>query len=78
MSANELHEAFFSKLINEKAAVTIFLVNGVKLQGVIESFDSSGVILEHKKHRQFVFRHAISTIMPSMNNNTAHNQTFDN
>jgi host factor-I protein len=73
MTENKIQVEFFAKLIGGRSAVIIFLINGVKLQGVIEDFDSSGVVLEHKGHKQFVFCHAISTIMPTMNN-----QTFNN
>ncbi len=68
MSENKLREIFLGKLIAERSSVTVFLINGVKLQGTIDSFDTEGVVLEHKGHRQFVFQHAISTIMPVINN----------
>ena len=68
MEENKLRTEFISKLIESRAAVTIFLMNGVKLQGKIESYDGDGLILEHKGHRQLVFRHAISTIMPTFDN----------
>jgi len=46
------------------AAVTVFLVNGVKLQGIITWFDNFSILLKRDQHVQLVYKHAISTIMP--------------
>ena len=48
----------------QKTSLTIFLVNGVKLQGVITWFDNFCVLLRRDGHSQLVYKHAISTIMP--------------
>lgn len=48
-----------------KMPVTIFLVNGVKLQGIVTWFDNFSVLLRRDAHSQLVYKHAISTIMPS-------------
>jgi host factor-I protein len=48
----------------EKMSVTVFLVNGVKLQGVITWFDNFSMLLRRESHVQLVYKHAISTIMP--------------
>lgn len=45
--------------------VTVFLINGVKLQGVITSFDNFCMMLRRDGHSQLVYKHAISTVMPS-------------
>jgi len=44
--------------------VTVFLVNGVKLQGIITWFDNFSVLLRRDGHTQLVYKHAISTVMP--------------
>jgi host factor-I protein len=48
-----------------KMPVTIFLVNGVKLQGIVTWFDNFSVLLRRDAHSQLVYKHAISTIMPA-------------
>jgi len=48
-----------------KNPLTIFLINGVKLTGVVTSFDNFCVLLRRDGHSQLVYKHAISTIMPS-------------
>jgi len=48
----------------QKTPLTIFLVNGVKLQGVVTWFDNFCVLLRRDGHSQLVYKHAISTIMP--------------
>lgn len=45
--------------------VTVFLVNGVKLQGIITWFDNFSVLLRRDAHSQLVYKHAISTVMPA-------------
>ncbi|MDB5686505.1 MAG: RNA-binding protein Hfq, partial [Rhizorhabdus sp.] len=49
----------------QKISLTIFLINGVKLTGVVTSFDNFCVLLRRDGHSQLVYKHAISTIMPS-------------
>ena len=49
-----------------KTPVTVFLINGVKLQGVVTWFDNFCVLLRRDSHSQLVYKHAISTVMPSM------------
>ena len=60
-----LQDAFLNHVRKNKVPVTIFLVNGVKLQGVITWFDNFCVLLRRDGHSQLVYKHAISTIMPS-------------
>ncbi len=60
-----LQDAFLNKLRREKAAVTVFLVKGVKLQGIITWFDNFSLLLRRDGQAQLVYKHAISTIMPA-------------
>lgn len=59
-----LQEPFLNQLRKERVPVSIFLVNGIKLQGQIESFDQFVVLLKNTVS-QMVYKHAISTIVPS-------------
>lgn len=59
-----LQEPFLNALRKERIPVSIYLVNGIKLQGQIESFDSFVVLLRNSVS-QMVYKHAISTIVPS-------------
>jgi host factor-I protein len=59
-----LQDTFLNAVRKSKVAVTIFLVNGVKLQGNITWFDNFCVLLRRDGHSQLVYKHAISTIMP--------------
>ncbi len=60
-----LQEKFLNTIRKEKMPVTVFLVNGVKLQGVLTWFDNFSMLLKRDAHVQLVYKHAISTIMPS-------------
>jgi host factor-I protein len=60
-----LQDTFLNSLRKTKTPLTIFLVNGVKLQGVITWFDNFCVLLKRDGMSQLVYKHAISTIMPS-------------
>ena len=60
-----LQDAFLNNVRKDKVSVTIFLINGVKLQGVITWFDSFCVLLRRDGQSQLVYKSAISTIMPS-------------
>ncbi len=59
-----LQEPFLNVLRKEKIAVSIYLVNGIKLQGQIDSFDQFVIVLKNSVN-QMVYKHAISTIVPS-------------
>jgi host factor-I protein len=59
-----LQEPFLNQLRKERVSVSIFLVNGIKLQGQIESFDQFVILLRNTVN-QMVYKHAISTIVPS-------------
>ncbi len=60
-----LQDVFLNHVRKVKMPVTIFLVNGVKLQGIINWFDNFCILLRRDSHSQLVYKHAISTIMPS-------------
>jgi len=60
-----LQDRFLNHVRKSKLPVTVFLVNGVKLQGVISWFDNFCVLLRRDGHVQLVYKHAISTVMPS-------------
>lgn len=66
MSKNHinLQDAFLNELRKEKCNVSIFLVNGIKLHGVVDAFDQYVVMLKNSI-TQMVYKHAISTIVPS-------------
>jgi len=64
MATEHLQDKFLNKLRKDKVQVSIFLVNGIKLDGVIDSFDSYTILLKNKV-TQSVYKHAISTIVPA-------------
>lgn len=65
MSKNHLlQDPFLNELRKEKVQVSIFLVNGIKLHGIVESFDPNVVMLKNTI-TQMVYKHAISTVVPS-------------
>ncbi|MCD8566434.1 MAG: RNA chaperone Hfq [Alphaproteobacteria bacterium] len=59
-----VQDVFLNAVRKEKMSVTVFLVNGVKLQGVITWFDNFSMLLRRESHVQLIYKHAISTIMP--------------
>jgi host factor-I protein len=61
---HNLQDPFLNALRKERIPVSIFLVNGIKLQGQVESFDQFVVLLKNNVS-QMVYKHAISTIVPS-------------
>lgn len=60
-----LQDVFLNHVRKEKIPVTVFLVNGVKLQGIVSWFDNFCVLLRRDGHVQLVYKHAISTVMPA-------------
>ena len=67
MASNKtnLQDTFLNHVPKEKLPVTVFLINGVKLQGMITWFDNFCVLLRRDSHAQLVYKHAISTVMPA-------------
>lgn len=61
-----LQDPYLNALRKEKVAVSIYLVNGIKLQGQIESFDQFAILLKSTVS-QLVYKHAISTVVPAHN-----------
>lgn len=59
-----MQDAFLNLLRKSKAPVTVFLVKGVKLQGIVTWFDNFSILLRRDGQSQLVYKHAVSTIMP--------------
>lgn len=66
-----LQDPFLNALRKERVPVSIYLVNGIKLQGHVESFDQFVVLLKNSVS-QMVYKHAISTVVPTRNVKLAH------
>ena len=64
--SQNVQDVFLNHIRKQKTPVTVFLVNGVKLQGIVTWFDNFSVLLRRDGHTQLVYKHAISTIMPSV------------
>lgn len=62
---DSLEASFLDHVCEQKLPLTIFLVNGVKLQGSITWVDAKSMLLSREGHSQLVYKHAISTIMPN-------------
>lgn len=62
---HNLQDVFLNNVRKNKTSVTVFLVNGVKLQGIITWFDNFCVLLRRDGLSQLVYKHAISTVMPA-------------
>ncbi|HBQ22637.1 MAG TPA: RNA chaperone Hfq [Alphaproteobacteria bacterium] len=63
--AQNLQDTFLNAVRKQKVSVTVFLVNGVKLQGMVTWFDNFCLLLKRDGQAQLVYKHAISTVMPS-------------
>jgi len=63
--SQNVQDVFLNYIRKQKTPVTVFLVNGVKLQGIVTWFDNFSVLLRRDGHTQLVYKHAISTVMPS-------------
>lgn len=59
-----VQDVFLNHIRKNKIPVTVFLINGVKLQGVVSSFDNFCLLLRRDGHVQLVYKHAVSTVMP--------------
>jgi len=64
--SQNVQDVFLNYIRKNKTPVTVFLVNGVKLQGIVTWFDNFSVLLRRDGHTQLVYKHAISTVMPSV------------
>lgn len=63
--SQNVQDVFLNAIRKNKTPVTVFLVNGVKLQGIVTWFDNFSMLLRRDGHTQLVYKHAISTVMPS-------------
>ena len=61
---NNLQEIFLTRARKQAMPVTIFLMNGFQLRGVVQGFDCFTVVLDTEGRQQFIYKHAISTIVP--------------
>ena len=61
----DVQSDFLNDIRKNKVSVTVFLVNGVKLQGINTWFDNFSLLLRRDGHTQLIYKHAVSTIMPS-------------
>ena len=64
--AQFLQDPFLNELRKEQVPVSIYLINGIKLQGTVDSFDQFVIVLKSSVN-QMVYKHAISTVVPSRN-----------
>ncbi|MBO8155149.1 MAG: RNA chaperone Hfq [Bacillaceae bacterium] len=64
-----IQDQFLNQLRKDRIPVTVFLLNGFQLRGVVKSFDNFTVLLETDGKQQLIFKHAISTFAPSQNVN---------
>ncbi len=60
-----LQQAFLDHLREQALPVTVFLINGVKLQGEIAASDEACLLLRREAHMQLIYKHAVSTVMPA-------------
>lgn len=63
--SQNLQEPFLNALRRDQVPVALYLMNGIKLQGTVESFDPFCILLRNNSSSQLVYKHAISTIVPS-------------
>lgn len=61
---NNLQDIFLNQMRKQHEPVTVFLVNGIKLQGIITWFDNYSMLLKRDGKIQLIYKHAVSTIMP--------------
>jgi host factor-I protein len=62
---SNLQDVFLNYLRKHETPTTVFLVNGVKLQGMVVWFDNFSLLLRREAHSQLIYKHAISTVMPN-------------
>ena len=64
MQKANLQDIFLTKVRKQSVSVTVFLMNGFQLRGVITGFDSFSLVLDSDGRQQFIYKHAVSTIVP--------------
>jgi len=72
-----IQDTFLNVARKEHTPVTIFLMNGFQLRGLIKAFDNFTIVLESEGKQQMVYKHAISTFVPSKNINLTQEQKED-
>ncbi|WP_339063112.1 RNA chaperone Hfq [Tepidibacillus marianensis] len=72
-----IQDTFLNVARKEHIPVTIFLMNGFQLRGLIKAFDNFTIVLESEGKQQMVYKHAISTFVPSKNINLTQEQKED-
>lgn len=65
MAAKSVQNNFLEEIKKNNVSVTVFLVNGIKLQGLVTFYDDDAILLRRDGHTQLIYKHAVSTIMPS-------------
>lgn len=60
-----LQDVFLNKARKENIGITVFLVNGYQIKGLVKGFDSYTLVLDSEDKQQLIYKHAISTIIPS-------------
>lgn len=65
--SQSLQDPYLNAMRKERVLVAVYLINGIKLQGFIESFDAFVLVLRNNNISQMVYKHAISTIVPTRN-----------
>ncbi len=63
---NSNEEAFLAELKRTETSITVFLLTGTKLQGILADYDDGALFLRREGHTQMIFKHAVSTVMPSL------------
>ena len=72
-----LQDNFLNQVRKGKIPVTIFLVNGFKIRGVVKSFDNFTLLLEVNGEQQMIYKHAVSTLIPAKNLNLFESDSQD-
>lgn len=60
-----LQDVFLNKVRKEKILITIYLVNGFQLKGIVRGFDNYTIVLDSDEKQQLIYKHAVSTISPN-------------
>lgn len=73
-----LQDNFLNQVRKENVQITVFLVNGFQLKGIVKGFDNFTVVLDSEGKQQMIYKHAISTIVPARNVTFMMKETVDN
>lgn len=74
-STLNLQDIFLNQVRKEHIAITIYLVNGFQIKGMVKGFDSYTIVIDSEGKQQMIYKHAISTIVPSKSINFLTNNT---